>query len=65
MATFSIFEKMFSKIESLMCALNAHINRTHLKNWFHQNKLKRLKLFQQSSLFLAYKLIPAKMGIYP
>ena len=27
---FSILEKMFLKIESLMCALRAHINRTHI-----------------------------------
>ena len=28
MTTFSIPEKIFLKIESLMCALRAHINRT-------------------------------------
>ena len=30
MTAFSILEKMFLKIESLMCALRAHINRTLL-----------------------------------
>ena len=28
MTVFSISEKIFQKIESLMCALRAHINRT-------------------------------------
>ena len=28
MTAFSILKKMFLKIESLMCALRAHINRT-------------------------------------
>ena len=28
MTAFSIFEKMFPKIKSLMCVLKAHINRT-------------------------------------
>ena len=28
MTTFSIFNKMFSKIENLICALRAYINRT-------------------------------------
>ena len=28
--TFSIPEKIFPQIESLMCALRAHINRTHI-----------------------------------
>ena len=31
MTAFSIPEKMFLKIESLMCALRAHINRTHIR----------------------------------
>ena len=30
MIAFSISEKMFLKIESLMCALRAHINWTHI-----------------------------------
>ena len=30
MTVFSISDKMFLKIESLMCALRAHINRTHI-----------------------------------
>ena len=32
MTVFSIPEKMFSKIESLMCILRAHVNRTQFKN---------------------------------
>ena len=34
LTTFSILEKMFLKVDSLMCALRAlraHINRTHIK----------------------------------
>ena len=30
MTAFSILEKIFLKIESLMCALSAHINQTHI-----------------------------------
>ena len=30
MIVFSIFKKIFLKIESLMYALRAHINRTHI-----------------------------------
>ena len=30
MTVFSISEKMFPKIESLMCAFRAHVNRTHI-----------------------------------
>ena len=33
MTTFSIPEKMFLKIESLMCALRAHVNRTLNIKW--------------------------------
>ena len=48
MTVFSIFKKMFPKIEKLMCALRAHINRTHIyyslnevirgdkRNWLNQ-----------------------------
>jgi len=32
MTAFSIPNKMFAKIESLICALRAHINRTHNNN---------------------------------
>ena len=32
MTTFSIPKKIFLKIESLMCALRVHINRTQIKN---------------------------------
>ena len=39
MTAFSIFEKIFLKIENLMCVLRTHINRT-LYNIFTLSKLK-------------------------
>ena len=31
LTAFSILEKMFPKVDGLMCALRAHINWTHIK----------------------------------
>ena len=41
MAAFSIPEKMFLKIENLMCALRAHINRTQIITIAKKKKNKK------------------------
>ena len=38
MTAFSILEKMFLKIENLMCALRAYINRTLQRFWDYNGR---------------------------
>ena len=54
MTAFSIPKEIFLKIESLMYALRAHINRTHLLKWFINERFKTEGLYLYSEKASAF-----------